>query len=189
MDIDIDFYRREDGLKLFKHVPASRLENSELKPHQTGVYVQNVPTDILENRCTLDYKVAADRGYFKIDFLSATVYEGVRDEEHLTHLMNIEPDWEKFQDPSIVNKLFHLRGHHIVTKTMKPSNVQELAACISMIRPGKKHLFQRPWDEVFAEIWKPDGDGYQFKKSHAVAYALAIIVQLNLMFETAEPSE
>jgi hypothetical protein len=34
------------------------------------------------------------------------------------------------------------------------------------------------------EIWeKPENDEYFFKKSHAVAYATAIVVQMNLICE------
>lgn len=188
MDIDIDFPKRENALKHFKHIQASRRENGELKPHQTGIYVQSVPTDILTNRSTIEYKEAESRGYFKVDFLSASVYDGIRDEGHLVSLMR-DPDWSLFEQASIVNQLFHLKGHHIITKTMKPSSVEELAACIAIIRPGKKHLFGKPWNDVFAEVWLDSGDdGYFFKKSHAVAYAMAIIVQLNFISEAAVPS-
>jgi hypothetical protein len=34
------------------------------------------------------------------------------------------------------------------------------------------------------EVWaKPAGDEYFFKKSHATAYAVAIVVQMNLICE------
>ena len=58
-----------------------------------------------------------------------------------------------------------------------------------MIRPGKKHLVGKSWAEIEADVWlKPNDDTYFFKKSHAIAYALTIAVQLNLIVETANSS-
>ena len=38
------------------------------------------------------------------------------------------------------------------------------------------------WDIILKEVWEKPSDGsYFFKKSHAVAYAHAIVVQLNLL--------
>jgi hypothetical protein len=37
---------------------------------------------------------------------------------------------------------------------------------------------------VMSEVWtKPETDDYFFKKSHATAYAVAIVVQMNLICE------
>jgi len=51
-----------------------------------------------------------------------------------------------------------------------------------VIRPGKAHLQNRPWSEVFESVW--DGDdsrGYTFKKAHAVGYAALVALHMNLM--------
>ena len=38
------------------------------------------------------------------------------------------------------------------------------------------------WDNIMKEVWQKPKDGsYFFKKSHAVAYAQAIVVQMNLI--------
>jgi DNA polymerase III alpha subunit len=67
---------------------------------------------------------------------------------------------------------------------MKPKTIPQLAAVLAMIRPAKRYLIGKDWDSVMTEIWtKPDGDEYFFKKSHATAYAVAIVVQMNLVCE------
>jgi hypothetical protein len=55
---------------------------------------------------------------------------------------------------------------------------------LAIIRPGKKHLMGKTFDEIAKTVWdKPQGDEYYFKKAHAIAFATAIIVQLNLICE------
>src|SRR6056300_839869 len=82
-DIDLDFFDRDSVLEKFKHIKGSRLEKDELKKHNTGVYFHNAPIDPFTERCTLDHKVADERGYFKIDMLNVHIYEHVKSEEHL----------------------------------------------------------------------------------------------------------
>jgi hypothetical protein len=67
---------------------------------------------------------------------------------------------------------------------MKPQNVEQLAAVLAVIRPAKRHLIGKDWATVMSEVWvKPQGDEYYFKHAHAVAYAAAIVVQMNLICE------
>ena len=55
---------------------------------------------------------------------------------------------------------------------------------LAMIRPGKRHLVGKSWEEIEADVWiKPQDDIYFFKKSHSYSYAVAIKVQLNLLCE------
>ena len=42
-DVDIDFYDRDNTLKLFKHTPASMIKEGKLQKHMTGVYFHAVP--------------------------------------------------------------------------------------------------------------------------------------------------
>ena len=42
-DIDIDFGDRDKVLKHVEHIPASIYRNDEVVPHNTGVYVNNIP--------------------------------------------------------------------------------------------------------------------------------------------------
>jgi DNA polymerase III alpha subunit len=67
---------------------------------------------------------------------------------------------------------------------MKPTSVEELAMCLALIRPAKRHLIGKTWTEIGTEIWeKPENGDYYFKKAHAVAYAMVIAVQINLICE------
>jgi len=68
---------------------------------------------------------------------------------------------------------------------MKPKTIPQLAAVLAMIRPAKRYLIGKDWTTVMNEVWiKPEGDEYYFKKSHATAYAAAVIVQMNLICES-----
>jgi hypothetical protein len=183
-DIDIDFNDREQALALFKHVKASRNDNGKLVKHNTGVYLHQVPVDAISGLSAVDYTQAEEAGYFKIDFLNVGLYKGVRDEGHLTQLMTTEPLWDLLEQDDFVNLLFHVNGHGSILRQMKPTSVEQLAAVLAMIRPAKRQLIGRPWVEVMNDIWiKPDNEEYYFKKSHAVAYATAIVVQMNLICE------
>lgn len=183
-DIDIDFVDRDQALTLFKHVKASRVDEGKLVKHNTGVYLHEVPVNAVEGLCSLPYSEAEDNGYFKIDFLNVGLYKGIRNEEHLVQLMNTEPLWDLLLDDNFNNLLFHVNGHGGILRTMKPRCVAELAAVLAMIRPAKKHLVGKDWKTVMQEVWtKPENEEYFFKKSHATAYAVAIVVQMNLICE------
>jgi len=67
---------------------------------------------------------------------------------------------------------------------MQPRSVEQLAAVLAMIRPAKRHLVGQPWDKVMKDVWmKPTNDDYYFKKAHAVAYAVSVVVHMNLLCE------
>ena len=183
-DIDLDFFDRDSVLEKFKHTGASRLEKDELKKHNTGVYFHRVPKDPITERCTLDHKEADDRGYFKIDMLNVHIYEKVKDESHLNSLLKKEPLWELLTHEEFSNNLFHVGEHSTILKQMKPQSIEQLAAVLAIIRPAKRHLLGQPWDMVMKNVWtKPTNDEYYFKKAHAVAYAHAIVVHMNLICE------
>jgi DNA polymerase III alpha subunit len=184
-DIDIDFTDRDEALKLFKHIKASRHDNGKLVKHNTGVYLHEVPVDALSGLCGIDYTQAEANGYFKIDFLNVGLYKGVRDENHLTQLMNGEPLWDLLEQDDFLNLLFHVNGHGEILRKMKPTTIEQLAAVLAMIRPAKRYLIGKDWSTVLNEVWKkPESEEYFFKKSHATAYAVAIVVQMNLICES-----
>jgi hypothetical protein len=182
-DIDIDFADRTKILDVIEHVPAAIKEsNGVIKRHNTGVYCHNIPINPLTGTASIEYKEAEERGYFKIDFLNVSIYKDIENEEHLERLMNTEPLWELLEQQEFSDLLFHVNGHNQILKTVKPKNIEQLAAVLAMIRPAKRHLIGKPWDEILEEIWtKPSDDEYYFKKAHAIAYAQAIVVQMNLI--------
>lgn len=183
-DIDIDLADRTQILTHIKHIKASRVDEG-LTAHNTGVYLHKVPVDPLTGLCSLPYETAEDKGYFKIDFLNVSVYKGIRDEAHLVELMETEPLWDLLLDDDFVNNLFHVNGHGNILRKMAPKSIAQLAAVLAMIRPAKRYLIGKEWTMVMNEIWtKPRHQHeYYFKKSHATAYAVAIVVQMNLICE------
>ena len=184
MDIDIDFSDRKHALDKLTHVIASRHTDTGLVPHNTGVYVQRIPYNPINNLSTIDYKLADERGYFKIDFLNVHVYNGIKDNDHLIKLMGTEPLWDLLIDNEFVNLLFHLNGHVDILKQTLPTSVEQLAAVLAMIRPAKRYLIGKDWETIMNEVWiKPDNDDYYFKKSHSFSYAHAIVVHMNLICE------
>jgi DNA polymerase III alpha subunit len=93
-----------------------------------------------------------------------------------------EPDWDMLKDPKTVETLFHLNGHFNIVSKLEPKTVEQLAAVLAIIRPAKRQLMYKEWSEIVEEVWvKPTDGSYFFKKSHAVAYAQAIVVQMNLL--------
>jgi hypothetical protein len=182
-DIDIDFADRETALCDLMHVSASRTHGAEFLKHQTGIYFQNVPVDPISNLCAFDYERAAENGYFKVDFLNNSIYEGIRDEDHLIALM-ADPPWELFEVEEIVSRLAHIKEKFGLVSMIKPQSVEDLAVILALMRPGKRYLLGKSRKEIDAEIWKKSEDGaYSFRRSHAIAYAVAITVQLNLLCE------
>ena len=184
-DIDIDFADRSKALAHFKHITASINDNESLRKHNTGVYFTDIPYNPITNLANIDYKQAEKRGYFKIDFLNVNVYKDVKNEQHLIQLMETEPLWDLLEQDDFVNLLFHVNGHGSILRKMKPKTIDQLAAVLALIRPAKRYLIGKEWTTVMNEVWiKPDNDEYYFKKSHAVAYATAIVVQMNLICES-----
>jgi Bacterial DNA polymerase III alpha subunit finger domain len=185
-DIDIDFADRNAALQLFDYTQASQLVHGTLEKHNVGVYLHDVPIDPITGCCSLPYNKAEELGFFKIDFLNIYVYQNVKDEEHLLKLMNTEPIWELLEDKEFVNDLFQINGHFDVVSRLKPKSIDELAMVIALIRPGKKHLINQGWDKIKKHIWtKNPDDDYVFKRSHAISYSMAIVVQMNLKVEEA----
>lgn len=188
-DIDIDFADRTKVLDIIQHVPASIIEKGVARKHNTGVYTTEIPVNPLTSWASIDYKEAEKRGYCKIDFLNVSIYNGVKNEDHLVKLLNQEPIWDLLLEDDFTNNLFHVNGHGAILRTMKPKSIEELAAVLAVIRPAKRYLIGQDWSVVKNEVWlKPAGDDYFFKKAHAVAYAAAIVVQMNLICEQLNES-
>ena len=180
-DIDIDFANRDIILNEVKHRVA-KLDTG--KKHNTGVYTTEIPHNPVDNISTIEHKTAEERGYFKLDFLNVSIYKDVNNEQHLTELMERKPIWQLLEHEDFSEKVFHLNGHNQLLKVLKPSSVLELAATVAIIRPAKRHLANKTWNEIHEQVWvKPTDGQYFFKKAHAVAYAHAIVVHMNLLCE------
>ena len=185
-DIDIDFADRDIILSQLKHRIA-KLDSG--KKHNTGVYATEIPHNPVDNLSTIDHKTAEDRGYFKLDFLNVSIYKDVRDEAHLKELMEREPLWELLEQKDFVDLVFHLSGHDSLLKQLKPTSVSQLAAALAIIRPAKRHLANETWQTIEKEVWiKPTNGEYYFKKAHAMSYAFAVVVHMNLLCDSISSS-
>ena len=181
-DIDIDFADRNKVLHLLEHRVA-KLDTG--KKHNTGIYVTECPHNPVDNLSTIDYKTAEERGYFKLDFLNVSIYNDVKDEAHLQKLMEKEPQWDLLEHDDFTNLLFHVSGHGEILRKLKPTSVEQLAAVLAIIRPAKRHLVNETWQTILTEVWtKPEDGSYYFKKAHAIAYAVSVVVHMNLICES-----
>jgi len=198
-DIDIDVKDRDECLTLISEYTtihtASQLDNKNgLVKHNTGVYIQNIPTDPLTGVASFPYDTAEALGYYKLDLIPYHIYSGVVDEDHLKLLLAIAEDednfpWEMFLEERFYNneiyelQITQLAKHYTLCKKYPPKSVIDLAILNALIRPRKRHLIGKPFDEIRELVWqKIDGEqGYFFKKSHAVAFALAIIVHIQIL--------
>jgi len=183
-DIDIDFGNRELILSKIKYIPASMRNVDPIRKHSTGIHVTDIPYDPVYDMAALDYEIAEQRGYFKLDLLNVHVYNQVRDEKHLIELMR-EPKWEKLKDKAFVEQLIHLgNNYNYIQRMPEPiDSLPRLAMFLAIIRPGKKHLIGKTWAEVAKTVWQKEDSAYIFKKSHSIAYAQLVVVHMNLLEE------
>ena len=188
-DIDIDFADRTQILSLIQHTAAMQIHDGKVRRHNSGVYVTDIPRDAINNCAAIDYQTAEQRGYFKLDFLNMSVYQLVRDPEHYKSVLAADVNWARlWTDPIWAAQLVHVGNYADLLQTMKPDSIPKMAAFISIIRPGKAHLQNRSWAEVFAAVW--DGDesrGYTFKKSHSLGYARLVALHMNLLEDLEQP--
>jgi len=180
-DVDIDFADREQVLKLFSCVPAMQKDGATQRKHNTGVYFHNVPVNPFTGLATLDYKTAEEQGWFKIDLLNVGIYSQFTDNAQIDLLLEKEPVWELLEHEDVIKELFHIHNHADIVKKLKPRSVEQLAAVLAVIRPGKRHLIYKTWPEIEKEVWVKTDDSYSFKRSHAIGYATAIMLQMNLL--------
>lgn len=188
-DIDIDVANRDHALSLIEHTAATIVRNNARTKHNTGVYFTQIPIDPFNNQCSLDYNEAEERGYIKVDVLNVGLYSQVRSEEHLMELMNTEPAWDRLYDRDFFNQLIHVNGHYdtLIKMPEAVNSIPRLSMFLAIIRPAKRHLIGKIWSEVAQTIWeKPEDGAYYFKKSHAVAYANLVVVNMNLLTQVSE---
>ena len=185
-DIDIDLADRDQLLKLITAIPARQMHQGQVQRHNSGVYVTDIPYDPVNECASIDYELAEERGYFKIDLLNMSVYQLIKSPEHYKQILNQEPNWSQlWTDTEWAKQLLHIGNYTALLQSMKPDSIPRMAAFISVIRPGKAHLQNKPWAEVFESVW--DGDdskGFVFKHAHAVGYAALVALHMNLLDET-----
>ena len=182
-DIDIDFADRTSVLNLIRHTSARQIVQGQVRRHNSGVYVTDIPYDPMHNCAAIDYEAAEQRGYFKLDFLNMSVYQLITGPDHYSAMLTTSPPWDRlWQDIEWAGQLVHVGNYTDLLKNMRPQTIPQMAAFISVIRPGKAHLQNQDWKDVFASVWDgDDSQGYTFKKSHAISYAALVALHMNLL--------
>ena len=188
-DIDIDLADRDQLIKLIDVISARQLHQGQVRRHNSGVYPTAIPYDPVHECASIDYETAEELGYFKIDLLNMSVYQLVKNPEHYNTVLNQEPLWERlWTDPAWAKNLVHVGNYADLLQSMKPDSIPRMAAFISIIRPGKAHLQNQPWDQVFASVWDGDASrGFIFKHAHAVGYAALVALHMNLLSQSVAP--
>lgn len=184
MDIDLDFPSNFDPNKIFGNaVPASMVKKNLITKHPCGQYFQNIAIDPITNVAAIPYEEAQLLGFFKIDFLHNSALDSITSKQKMRELIAQEPNWDLLLDEHQVIKLIHINKHADLLNKVRPKSVQELADCLALIRPGKKQLltdYLRDKERIRQELYTKTTD-YYFKRSHAIAYALTIVLQLHLI--------
>lgn len=185
LDIDISQKSRDVMLKSLHHIPASKINDKGIFPHGVGIYFCDIPQDRLTGLSAIDYKCAEeDLGYIKMDFLHNTIYDNFNSRQEIIDIVNKEPNWNLLYKKEIVEQLPHINNYFtLLNQLPKIDSIEKLAMFIAIIRPGKKYLIDKvinnSWDSINDKIWIKENTGYQYKKSHAIAYALSITVAMS----------
>lgn len=162
------------------------IQNGKLVPHRSGAYLQAMPVDKVTGLAAIPFKDAEERGALKIDFLNLNFYEHFNSREEMLELLKLEPDWNLLMIPSVVEELSQVKNSYDLIQQVKPKSVLELADCLALIRPKKRFMLDKYLENP--ERIRPllygkeeGGDGYGFKKAHAIAYAMMIVLQLHFI--------
>jgi hypothetical protein len=187
-DIDIDLADRDQLLRLIKVTPARQINNDQVRRHNSGVYATDIPWDPVNVCASIDYETAEQLGYFKIDLLNMSVYQLIKNAEHYQQMLDATPPWSRLWNDNVwASQLAHVGNYTDLLASMRPDSIPRMAAFISIIRPGKAHLQNQPWDRVFESVWDGDSSrGFVFKKSHAISYACLVALHMNLLNQPGE---
>ena len=186
-DIDIDTPSSFAAQTVFKKsVCASMVRNNELVKHPVGTYFQSIPIDTFTNLAAIPYKEAEELGYFKVDFLHLSFLDNFKSKQEIRTLLKKEPNWALLQIPSVVIQLSHLSNYFDVLNKVKPTSIQEVADVLALIRPAKQYLIpeyikNRDLCREQLYLTPKEPNAIWFKRSHSIAYAHNIVLQLHLI--------
>jgi hypothetical protein len=186
-DVDIDVKPFDLQTVFPGAVRASNYQNGKLTSHPCGAYLQSVPTDPITGFAAAPYELAEQLGCFKLDFLHVHIYDHFESREEITELLKIDPDWSLLEIPSVVKQLFQVSKQYELLEQTKPRSVIELADVLALMRPQKRYMLKQyllqplKIREMLYNQESGESAGYAFKKAHAIAYALVIVLQLHLI--------
>ena len=181
-DVDIDLADRNQVLALIPHTVA-RQSTDQTRRHNSGVYVTHIPYDPVHDCAAIDYREAEERGYFKLDLLNMSVYQSIQNQAHYDALLAAPVPWHRLMEREFVEKIVHINNHYDLLQRMPEpvDTIPRMAMFLAIIRPGKRHLVGRTWADISETVWSTAADGYSFKKSHAVSYAVLVGLHMNLI--------
>lgn len=182
MDIDIDVADNKQVRDILQCIRASMIENDELIPHIVGIYLQNIPVDWETGLAAIPYNHADEYGFTKIDILNLALLKQFKNKSEIRDLLKKEPNWNLLQNKECVKNLFHVSKHFELLQKIKPRSVLQLADVLALIRPNKKQLITKYLnnpENVRKQLYTKM-DASDLRKSHAISYALNIILQLHL---------
>jgi len=184
-DIDLDFQSDFDAHKLFNIAIQASMVNKkdELVKHPCGLYFQNIAIDSVTGLSAIPYEEAEVLGYFKIDFLHLSAIDPILSKQEIRELVNKEPNWDLLLEEENVKKLLHINRQIELLRKVNPRSVNDLADVLSLMRPGKKQLlsdYLRNKNQIRKLLYTKTNN-YYFKHSHAISYALTIVLQLHLI--------
>ena len=111
-DIDLDFADRDTVLQLIKATPARQMHQGQVRKHNSGVYVTDIPYDPVNRCAAIDYATAERRGYFKIDLLNMSVYQSITSPEHYQTMLDQTPAWSRlWTDTEWSQQLVHVGNY------------------------------------------------------------------------------
>lgn len=186
-DIDIDVKSGVDKEKYGTRAMVYNDEAENILPHPSGYYLQEVPVDSLTGNAAVDYKDGAEKNLLKVDVLTNSSYDIFESKDELLQLIEQEPDWDLLTRRDIVERLPHIGKHYDLVSFIQPRDVEELADCLALIRPGKTHLTDAYLDDkakVRRKLYQRPKEGIYFKRSHAISYAVMIAAILCKIEET-----
>lgn len=185
-DVDIDT-KSDFDLGVFDCVQASRIHNRKLLVHPSGCYFDNIPADEVTGLAAIPFREANELGYFKVDFLHNTIYDAFESRDEVKALMNIEPDWSMLEKPTMIRQLTQIHSQERVVMAVQPTSINDLADVLALIRPAKRALLQPYIRNQISrdELYTTSDTGYQFRKSHSVAYACVVALHMHVIARSA----
>ena len=190
-DVDIDVKSGTDKDALGVRSFVYNEEKMKLIPHPSGYFlpsadltVNDVPVDPVSGLSALESKEGEDYGFFKVDLLTNTAYDRFSNKKEVLDAMDLTNfDWTIFLDKEIVETLPHINKHFSMVRQLQPQSVEDLADILALVRPGKIDLYDdylEDKEKTRKRLYKrPSNGGMYFKLSHAIAYAMMIVVGIN----------
>lgn len=183
-DIDIDVKSSTEKERYGIRAMVYNGDQKKILPHPAGYYLEHVPIDPYTGCASFDYKYGSELGFMKVDLLTNTVYDGYSSKEEVLSAIDLDNvNWDAFSQESIVEQLPHISKHFDMVSRVEPQSVEDLADILALIRPGKIEYFEKylkDKETVRKTLYKrAKGGKNYFKKSHAISYALMVLVALN----------